>query len=177
MKAKGFSQLLAQIGQLLQTLLNLPLSLGDILSHSSFVFPDARRTLRLIELHLWWDKCQLMLTFCYSNNKQGLQFVAVKLIPVYLHVSRQQVHGFGSSRDIRHSLAIISDVEILNKDVVQNQFFKETVSIMPRVCSSHSVHSCLYLGRFRPYMGQFSERSYYIHHTRFALSKYLLLSR
>lgn len=53
MKAKGFSQLLAQIGQLLQTLLNLPLSLGDILSHSSFVFPDARRTLRLIELHLW----------------------------------------------------------------------------------------------------------------------------
>lgn len=50
--SESFPQLLAQIRQLLQALLNHLLSLGDILGHSSFVFPDAGRALRLIELHL-----------------------------------------------------------------------------------------------------------------------------
>lgn len=68
----------------------------------------------------------------------------------YLHVPREHIRGFGSSRDIGHSLAVVSDVEVLLQDVVQNHFFEETVSIMPGVGSSHLKHSCLYLGRFRP---------------------------
>lgn len=50
--SKSFPQLLAQIRQLLQALLNHLFSLGDVLGHSSFVFPDAGRALRLIEVHL-----------------------------------------------------------------------------------------------------------------------------
>lgn len=68
----------------------------------------------------------------------------------YLHVSRQHIHAFWSSRDIRHSLAVDRDVEVLNQNVIQNQFFEETVSVMPGVRSSHPEHSCLYLGRFCP---------------------------
>lgn len=56
--AKRFPQLLAQICQLLQTLLNHLFSLRDILGNSSFMFPDARRTLRLIEVHLRQVKCR-----------------------------------------------------------------------------------------------------------------------
>lgn len=50
--AERFAHLLAQVGQLLQTLLHLLLSLGNILGHGSFVLPDAGRALRLVELHL-----------------------------------------------------------------------------------------------------------------------------
>lgn len=39
--AKSFPQLLAQICQLLQTLLNHLFPLRDLLSHSCFMFPDA----------------------------------------------------------------------------------------------------------------------------------------
>lgn len=65
-------------------------------------------------------------------------------------MSIEHVHSFGSGRDVRHSLAAVGDVEILHQDVVENQFFEETVSIMPRISSSHPKHSCLNLGRFRP---------------------------
>lgn len=54
--AECFAQLLAQIGQLLQTLLDLLLPLGNVLGHSSFVFPDAGSAFRFIELYLCWKK-------------------------------------------------------------------------------------------------------------------------
>lgn len=60
--AKSFSQLLAQICQLLQALLNLLLSLSDVLGYSSFVFPDARCTLCLVEFHLQCEEYQSVIT-------------------------------------------------------------------------------------------------------------------
>ena len=58
--AESFPQLLAQICQLLQTLLDLLLSLGDVLGHGRLMSPDAGRTLCLIELHLRSDKGHLV---------------------------------------------------------------------------------------------------------------------
>lgn len=52
MQAKCFAQLLAQIHQLLQTLLDHFLPLGHVLGHSGLLFSHAGRTLRLVELHL-----------------------------------------------------------------------------------------------------------------------------
>lgn len=51
-KAEGFAELLAQIRQLLQTLLNLLLSLGHVLGHGSLLFTDTGGALRLVKLHL-----------------------------------------------------------------------------------------------------------------------------
>lgn len=62
-KTERFAKLLAQIDQLLQTLLNHLLPLGDVLGNRSFVFPDAGRTLSLIELHLEVTKTDLPFLF------------------------------------------------------------------------------------------------------------------
>lgn len=78
MNAKSFPQLLAQIRQPLQTLLNHLLSLGDVFGHSSFMFPDARRTLCFVELHLRWDKYQLV--FNVFINIQRYDKRTLKLI-------------------------------------------------------------------------------------------------
>lgn len=51
-QAKGFAQLLAQIHQLLQTLLDHLLPLGHVLCHGGLLLSDAGRALRLVELHL-----------------------------------------------------------------------------------------------------------------------------
>lgn len=50
---------------------------------------------------------------------------------MYLHLSIEHVHGFGSGRDVGHSLAVVGDVQVLLQDVVQDQFFKEAVSVVP----------------------------------------------
>lgn len=91
--------------------------------------------------------------------------------PVYLHVSRLHVHGFGSSRDIRHSLAVVRDVQILHQDIVQNQFFEEPVSIVSRVSSAHPVHPCLHLGRFCPCMRQSQTAHINMSHAAFTAAK------
>lgn len=52
MQAKRFAQLLAQIHQLLQTLLDHLLPLGHVLGNGCFLFSDAGCALRLVELHL-----------------------------------------------------------------------------------------------------------------------------
>lgn len=58
MKAKRFPQLLAEIQQLLKTLLHHLLSPGDVLRRGSFMFPDGGRALGLIKLHLGNDESQ-----------------------------------------------------------------------------------------------------------------------
>ncbi|KAG7216043.1 hypothetical protein INR49_007795 [Caranx melampygus] len=39
---------------------------------------------------------------------------------------REHIHGFRPSRDISDSLSVDCDVEVLNQNVIQNQFFEET---------------------------------------------------
>lgn len=65
-------------------------------------------------------------------------------------MSRENVHGFGSSGDVGHRLAVDGDVQILHQDVVQHQFFEEPVSVVPRVGGAHPIHTRLDLGRLGP---------------------------
>ena len=55
MNAKHLAQLLAQLCELLETLLDHLLSLRNALGHGGFVFPDAGGRLCLKELHLGGD--------------------------------------------------------------------------------------------------------------------------
>lgn len=71
-----------------------------------------------------------------------------------LHVSRENVHGLGSSGDVGHRLAVVGDVQILHQDVVQHQFLKEPVSVVPRVGGAHPIHPRLDLGRLGAYRGR-----------------------
>lgn len=75
---------------------------------------------------------------------------AVYLEVSYLHVSREDVHGFGSSRDVGHGLAAVGDVQILHQDVVQHQLFEEPVSVVPGVGGAHPVQPRLDLGGLAP---------------------------
>lgn len=68
----------------------------------------------------------------------------------YPHVSRENVHGLGSSRDVGHRLAVVGDVQILHQDVVQHQLFEEPVCVVPRVGGAHPIHTRLDLGRLGP---------------------------
>ena len=66
----------------------------------------------------------------------------------YLHLSRQHARGLCSSRRVRHSLTVEHNEQVLDQNVIQNQFFEEPVSVVSGVGSSHPKHSCLYLCSF-----------------------------
>lgn len=72
----------------------------------------------------------------------------------HLHVSRQHVHGFGSSWDVGHGLTVDGDVQVLNQDVIKNQLLKETVSVVPGVGSAHPKQPCLNLSCFWPWQNE-----------------------
>lgn len=69
--AKDLAQPLAQISELLQTLLDHLLALGDILGNSSFVLSDAGGTLGLIELHLGQGKITMFPFLLQGSHKHN----------------------------------------------------------------------------------------------------------
>lgn len=88
---------------------------------------------------------------CTSTRKYTLLHdMNVRCNDPDLHVSRYDIHGFGSSGDVCHGLAVVCDVEVLHQGVVQDQLLEEPVGIVPGVRRPDAKHPHLDLGSFGP---------------------------